>query len=177
MPLAHETGCPKIVMLSDAAVAFLSPLKYRADAERRSCMLPLGGIYWEDEIPDFNALLKVPEHDRGLIYRLFSVRFRIWNGETLSEADQRFWEAARSRVPDYPLFRRLELSADDQRAQDEVERNAIEAFEVLFADADEIKVTENEQGLKSFSITFDLTKDQAAVAGKCPWWKRLWPWA
>ena len=162
-------------MLSDAAIAYLSPLKYRVNAERRSCLLPLDGIYWADEIPDFNALLKIPEHDRTLIYRLFSIRFRIWDCETLSAADQQFWDTVRSKVPDYPLFQRLRLTADDRRAQDGVERNAINCFEALCVDADEVEVTENSHGMKSFSITFDLTKGETSVQGKRPWWKRCWP--
>jgi hypothetical protein len=163
-------------MLSKAAIAFLSPLTYRANAERRSCLLPLGGIYWEDEIPDFDVLLELSERDRNLVYRLFSIRFKSWNGETLSDADQSFWVKARSQVPNYPLFQRLELSAEDQRAQDEVERDAVEGFRALFGDADEVKVTENEHGLMSFSATFDLTKDQPPVKEKRPWWKRILNW-
>jgi hypothetical protein len=118
-------------MLSERAIAFLSPLRYEPNAERRSCILPLGGIYWEDEIPDFKVLLKIPEDDRNLIYRLFSIRFRIWEGAKLSECDQDFWDSARSQVPTYPLFQRLDLSADDRQAQAEVEQNAIEGFKTL----------------------------------------------
>jgi hypothetical protein len=163
-------------MLSEAAVAFLSPLRYRADAERRSSLLPLGGIYWVDELPDFALLLKLPEDDRNLIYRLFNIRFKIWNREALSVADQSFWEIARSQVSTYPLFQRLELSADDQRAQDEVVRDAVEGLGALFDGADEVRVTENEHGFASFSATFDLTKDQPTVTEKRPWWRRILRW-
>lgn len=136
----------------------------------------MGGIYWADEIPDVDVLIKLPEHDRSLVYRLFGIRFKIWRGEALSEADQHFWEAARSRVPDFPLFQRLRLSADDQRAQDEVERHAMESFKALLTEADEVNVTKDEHGLTSFSITMDLTEDRPPTAGKRPWWKRIWPW-
>jgi hypothetical protein len=163
-------------MLSARALDYLTPLTYRPNAERRSCVIPLGGIYWADEIPDFNALIKVPESDRNLIYRLFSIRFKIWGGEVLSNSDRRYWDEARSMVPDYPLFRRLQLSLDDQRAQEEVERDALEGFSTLFAEADAVMVTEHEHGVKSFSMTFDLTKDNDQPAKWRPWWKRLWPW-
>ncbi len=62
-------------MLSEGALEYLQTLSYDSDAEGRSCIIPLGGIYWADEIPDFHALLKVPKSDRDLIYRLFSIRF------------------------------------------------------------------------------------------------------
>jgi hypothetical protein len=163
-------------MLSDAAIAFLLPLKHRIDAERQSCILPLGGIYWDDEIPDFHALLKVPDHDRHLILRLFSIRFKIWDSQPLSQSDTEFWETARSQVPEYPLFERLELSEEDRRAQEQVERDAIEGFEALFGDADKVEIHESEQGFHSFSATFDLTKDRGETPKASPWWKRLLGW-
>jgi len=147
-------------MLSEAAIDFLAPLTFRATAERRSCLLPLSGIYWEDEIPDFKALLKLPEQDRSLVLRLFSIRFSIWDGEELPEADQLYWDQARLQVPNYALFQRLDLSLEDRRAQDAVLREAIECFDAFFAGADEVKITEDEHGMKSFSATIDLTKDE-----------------
>ncbi len=68
-------------MLSDGAVKYLQPLRYDPNAERRSSTIPMGGIYWADEIPDFHALMDVPKHDRDVIYRLFTIRFKLWAGE------------------------------------------------------------------------------------------------
>ena len=113
-------------MLSQTAIDFLSPLTYKENAERRICFLPLGGIYWEDEIPDFQELHNLPKHDRNLVYRLFSIRFSIWNGEELSEGDQRYWDEARLQVPKYAMFQRLKLSFEDEQAQDAVEREVLE---------------------------------------------------
>jgi hypothetical protein len=166
-------------MLSDASIAYLKPLKHRPDAERKSCVLPLGGIYWDDEIPNFRDLLKVADHDRNLILRLFSIRFRIWDAQPLSQSDTEFWETARSQVPEYPLFQRLELSEEDRLAQEQVERDAIEGFEALFGvfgDADKVEIHENEHGFQSFSATFDLTKDRGEPPKASPWWKRLLGW-
>lgn len=163
-------------MLSERAVKFLSALSFRPDAERLGSLLPLGGIYWADEIPDFETLLKVPEQDRNLIYRLFSIRFKIWDGETLSEVDQDFWDMARSQAPNYPLFQRLELSADDKRAQDQVEQDAVEGFRMLFAQGDKVEITEHEHGTKSFAITIDLTKNQTGFAQSRAWLWRVWSW-
>jgi hypothetical protein len=159
-------------MLSTTAIAFLSPLTYRADAQRQTCFMPLGGIYWEDEIPDFELLFEIPEHDRYLIFRLFSIRFTLWAGKELPSDDQRFLDEARSQVPTYPLFRRLKLDADDRRAQEEFEQSAIKSFEELFADADEVKLTQK-GGVGHFSATFDLT-EQSPASKPPPWWKRWW---
>ncbi|MEM7392569.1 MAG: hypothetical protein AAF492_09480, partial [Verrucomicrobiota bacterium] len=141
-------------------------------AERQTCVLPLGGIYWDDEIPEFRALMDIPESDRLSILNLFRIRFKIWDGEPPSGEDKVFWDVARNQVPDYPLFRRLELSEDDRAAQEHVERSAEEGFEALFADADEVSVTE-ENGFQSFSVTFDLTKEVGGSASPKPWWRRV----
>ncbi len=90
-----------------SVAAYLSALVYRADAERRVCILPLGSIYWADEIPDFMGLMKLTEEERNQIFRLFAIRFKLWDGETLGEDDERFWNAARLYAPNCPLFRRL----------------------------------------------------------------------
>jgi hypothetical protein len=146
-------------MLSDISVNYLLPLKYRLDAERRSCVLPLGGTYWSDEIPNFRHLLEVPEDDRNLIYRLFSTRFKIWNGDDLSADDQQFWDTAQSQVSGYPLFRRLQLSPEDRLAQDQMGQDALASLEALFAGSRKITITTNKYGFQSFSATCDLTKD------------------
>ena len=154
-------------MLSNGALKYLQPLKYDPNAERRSCMIPMGGIYWADEIPDFHALMDVPEQDRNLIYRLFSIRFKLWAGDDLNDGDQSFWDTARSQVPDYPVFQRVHISDDDRAAQAAAEEDAMAGFEALFADADDVTV--NVDG--SFSATFDLTKDKRPSL-----WQRFLAW-
>ena len=146
-------------MLSKRAIIFLQPLKYHEGAERRSSVLPLGSICWEDEIPDIEELFSLPEPDRHLIYRLFAIRCKIWGGETLTSDDQSFWDEARSQMPSCAIFQRLRLNADDQLAQAEVEQNADEFFDVFFEEADELEVTETGDGFLRYSATFDLTKD------------------
>lgn len=154
-------------MLSNGALKYLRPLTFDSSAERRSCMIPMGGIYWSDEIPDFRALMDVPKSDRNLIFRLFSIRFKLWAGEQLSDADQSYWDAARTQVPDYPVFHRVQISADDRVAQAAAEQDALAGFEALLGDADEVTV--NNDG--SFSATFDLTKDHQKS-----FWQRFLAW-
>ena len=154
-------------MLSDGALKYLLPLKHDPKAERRSCMIPMGGIYWADEIPDFHALMDVPEHDRTLIYRLFSIRFKLWAGDDLNDEDQSYWDSARSQVPDYPVFHRVHISDEDRAAQAAAQEDALAGFEALFADADDVTV--NDDG--SFSVMFDLTKDERPSL-----WERFLGW-
>jgi hypothetical protein len=130
-------------------------------------MIPMGGIYWADEIPDFHALMDVPKSDRDLIFRLFSIRFKLWAGDVLSADDQSYWDTARRLVPEYPVFHRAEISDDDRAAQTDAERDAMDGFEALLGDADELTV--NDDG--SFSATFDLTKDQPRSL-----WQRFLAW-
>lgn len=158
-------------MLCETTVARLSAFTYRADAKRRFSLLPLGGIFWEDEIPDWLQFRKLPEEDRIEIYRLFSIRYRIWKGEVLSEQDQLFWGAACAQVPDWAFFQRVKVSVDDQLAQGQAERTSEGGFKALFAEADQLTVTEKYPGVQTFSATFDLTKRGTAKAK--PWWARI----
>jgi hypothetical protein len=159
--------------LNKAAVAHLSALIYQPDAKRSVCWLPLGGICWQDEIPDFNRFLTLGEEERSQIYRLFHIRFKIWDDEALSEDEQGFWNGARSQVPPCPIFHRLELSEDDKNAQRQVE----EEFAAFLTDADKVTVSEDANGLQSFSATFDLTQGKQArvekKSKKKSWWKAL----
>jgi len=49
--------------------------------------------------------MNIPEDDRNQIFRLFAIRLRLWKGEPLPDADQRFWDTTYSQVPslDYSL--------------------------------------------------------------------------
>ena len=80
--------------MSEAAVNYLQPLKHNPDAQRHCSMIPLGGIYWDDEIPEFSKLMTVPKDDRDAIFRLFSIRFKLWAGDELDADDQAYWDAA-----------------------------------------------------------------------------------
>jgi len=135
----------------------LAALPFRADAKRRVCILPLGSIYWEDEMPDLAQLMKLPENDRNAVLRLFSLRFKIWDRQHLSDDEQRFWDEVQKQAPGWAFFRRLELSAEDQRAREEAEAGVQRELEAFFGDADEVTISEQD-GVQSFSATFDLTK-------------------
>jgi hypothetical protein len=144
-------------MLSATILALLSDLTYRSGAKRQVCLLPLGGIYWEDEMPDLREIIKIPEDDRNQMFRLFGIRVRLWKGEALPADDQLFWDASRAQMPSWALFQRQEISAHDLHAQDEAERAAAEGLGELFAKADEVSISEK-GGLQRFSATLHLNK-------------------
>jgi hypothetical protein len=61
--------------------------------------------------------------------------------------------------------------AQDQQDQEQVQRQTSEALAALFADADQVMISE-EGGIQSFSLVFDLTKEHA-VPRQYSWWKRI----
>jgi len=161
--------------LDSAVVSCLSKLSYRPDALQQVCIVPLSGIYWEDEMPAISELFRLAESSQLQLFRLFSIRHKVWDGETLSMEDQQFWDAAREQVPSAALFQRITLSTADQRAYREARQSCEHEFEQLFADADEVTLTDLGSGVQSFSAKFNLAKNEAEATPKEPWWKRIFP--
>src|SRR5262245_59037808 len=159
-------------MLSETTIARLSALTYRADAKREVCWIPLGGICWDDEMPDIREFMHIPENDRDQVFRLFFIRTKIWKDLELSKDERNFWDEARARMPEWALFQRLNVSGEDLEAQDKAERDTDTALEALFADADRVTITERD-GIQSFEATFDLTKEKTSTQKTQPWWKRI----
>ena len=146
---------------------------YRADAARRNSILPLGGVYWEDEIPDFRTLHQLPEAARSEILRLFAIRFKLRRGEQLSDEEDCFWSDARSAAPGHGIFRRTSLSPEDRSEQEATEKLVVEFFEAVAATAEQMEVEDNGTGLASWSATINL-QNSGESERRVPWWKRLW---
>ena len=157
-------------MISPLAHEYLAGLRLDPHAKRQCCPIPLAGIYWSDEIPDFQALIQMPEDERQLVYRLFSIRFRLWGKEVLSSGDDIFWCSCERKYPECPILQRAVLSSEDQKAQDACVAETIAGFGALFSGADNVEVKDGPHGSQSFCATFDLTPDGASV----PFWKRVW---
>ena len=159
-------------MLSESTVAHLNSLTYRPDAERKICWLPLSGIFWDDEMPNMRLLITGPEADRIQVLRMFGMRAHLWKGRPLSDEDQQLWDSTRAQVPDWAFFRHLEVSADDQSAQEQAHQDSAAILEYMMADADEVSITEKD-GLQNYSVTYDLTKEQTVQKTDSSWWKQL----
>jgi hypothetical protein len=159
-------------MLSQTTLQYLSTLTYRSDAKRWANLLPLGTICWDDEMPEMRRRVRFPEDDQGTIDRLFAIRLKMWRGEETSEEDELLWEHVRSQVPDWAIFHRLKLSADDQLERIDVEQACAAEFESFLAEADQVTIGEDEHGFQTVSLTFDLTKEQPSKV-KESWWTRV----
>ncbi|MGA2377256.1 MAG: hypothetical protein ABSF72_17190 [Candidatus Sulfotelmatobacter sp.] len=146
-------------MFTKTTIAQLSDLTYRPDAKLQVCLLPLAGIYWEDEMPDLHQIMKIPKDDRNQMFRLFGIRVRLWKGEVLSADEQLFWDTSRSQMPSWALFQRQTISDDDRRAQDEAEQAATDDLGELFDRADKVS-NSTKDGLQRFTATFHLNKEK-----------------
>jgi hypothetical protein len=147
----------EFVMLGDEALKYLSSLVYDPDAKRRGSIIPLGGIYWEDEIPDFRKLTREMGRDAMKeVYRVFRIRFRIWKEMQITEDDQVFWDAVQELVPECPIFRRLELTEADRTAQKFVEDELVDMMEGFADSSTEAKI--DQEGRFSFKLAPDKEK-------------------
>jgi hypothetical protein len=160
-------------MLSEETLTHLSALTYRPDAKRQVCILPLGSVYWDDELPQMGKFAAFPEPDRNEILRVFAIRLKVWDRQVLSDEDRQFWESVRSAAPNWAIFRRLDLSGTDRQAREEIERGCAKEFEEFLASADEVSVGEPKNGMQSFSATFKLNRDEASQPENESWWKRV----
>lgn len=124
--------------ISPALKDLLNSLQFREDAERKTCDV-IGSIHWEDEMPNPADLQKVSDRDRGTMYILFWIRNQLWDAQPLNPSQQQWWDEARSDVPDWALFRRLKLSADDRAAKEEIYRQILQEVEDACGAANDLK--------------------------------------
>ncbi len=122
-------------MLSAELVSRLSQMSSRRDAELRVSYLPLGSIYWTDELNEIvDELITADEADADALLRLFRIRARMWDEEPVDDADREFFVIAREQVPDYALFQRLHIDGDTLKLHREVKEAATEFWRVFFED-------------------------------------------
>jgi|SRR5579864_3422872 len=119
-------------MLTENTIAMLSALTYRAGAKRLVCVLPLAGIYWDDELPELRKLTEIPQEDHDKIFQLLGIRSRLWKGEILSYTDQRFWDGMQSLVPSWAAFQRIRVSLKDLQAHEDAQRETMEGLKTWF---------------------------------------------
>lgn len=158
--------------LSPSLVAYMSTLTYRAEAKRLVSLMPLSGIYWDDEIPDLSALHSLGEDDEMQYLRLLAIRIRLWRGEALSDEDQNLWDTARTQVPTCPVFMRLNISDDDREEQRGAEEETGEILDGLFSGAKEVTWTDVGGGAKRFTAKLDFTGEREP-AKRNSFWRRV----
>jgi hypothetical protein len=158
--------------LSQSLVAYMSALTYRAESMRLVSLMPLSGIYWDDEIPDLTALFSLGEDDKMQYLRLFAIRIRLWRGEALNGEDQNLWDTARTQVPTCPVFMRLNISEDDRKIQREAEEETDEMLGGLFSGAEEVTWTDVGSGAKEFTAKLDFTEERQSTR-RSSFWRRV----
>jgi hypothetical protein len=136
-------------------VEIIEKLRFEPQAEMRWCLVPLGSIYWSDELPRKMFLEFREAADRDFAMRLFAIRINFWNNGAMKEEDEAFWNEAKTRFPSWPIFQRLELTNESKRAHLKVQAEAEQFFVDLSEEADEFKCT-NEGDYSSFSAAFRL---------------------
>lgn len=132
-------------MLSESTIKYLRSLAYDRDAKKHRCVLPLRGLYWSDEIPDFGALKKMSDESRSQIYRLFRIRYALWDGVEPTAEDLAFLETTRAVAPDCPLFKRLIPTEEYLEDQKQIREESSLIYEVLGREGAP-EVTRNKDG-------------------------------
>ncbi len=102
-------------MLSEAAIGYLAARTYRPDAARNVNLIPLSGIYWDDEYP-IGKTTSLCNDDYEQILTLFGLRALQWRGEPLSEEQQKLWDDTHTRAPAWALFHRITICDEDLQA-------------------------------------------------------------
>ena len=84
-------------------------------------------------MPAIRDLFDKP-NDMAIIFKIFGMRIRLWDGEALNAEDQQLWSAVKNQVPHWALFQRLSLSEEQRLAREEAERQVQQEFESLGSD-------------------------------------------
>ncbi len=145
-------------MLSDEAIAALSSLEFRADAERSISFFSV--VRWKDELPEGMIFGRLPREDRRQILRLLGMRVQIWRDEELSKEDRELWDATRAQLPNWPLWRRLIVEDDVLKLQDAAETEAAQMIATLCAGPDKVTLTKD-GNITTFRVDFKPDEDKS----------------
>lgn len=143
-------------MLSGNAANIIQALAFDAHAETIHCLLPLGSIFWSDELPSLRFLAFNDAADRNAVMRLFAIRINYWNTGEMRPEDKSFWDAAQKQFPNWALFRRMHLTEAERLKHEKVQKQAEDFFDVIISASDEVTLSENENGVTSFSATINI---------------------
>lgn len=123
-------------------------------------ILPLGSVYWTDELPPLKFLGFTRDHDRMFVMQLFAIRINFWTNGEINDEEVTYWNEAKERFPHWPIFQRLNATDEIKRAHAECQKQMEEFFMTIADEADEFERRKDGDYLDSFSAKFDLTKDE-----------------
>jgi hypothetical protein len=115
--------------LSQKAVSLLTALQYEPSAAWGVNVIPFGSIFWLDEMPSMAELFE-STGDTSLIHSMFGLRLKVWDGQALNAEDQQLWDSVKAQVPQWPFFKRLQLSNEQKQAREQAELQ-LQAFDSL----------------------------------------------
>ena len=144
-------------MFSENTNQIISSLRFDPNAETIYSLLPLGSIFWADELPPLKFLAF--GEDGSKIMRLFAIRIAYWETHQIPESDLSFWEQAQQQFPEWPFFSRLELTSAQHQQHKDAQREMENFFEEFSTLGDDIVVSEGADGFNSFSATFNLSDE------------------
>ena len=122
----------KGMAFSKKAVSMLTALKYQPSAGWGVNIVPFGSIFWLDEMPSMAELFE-NDNDKFLIYSMFSLRLKLWDGQTLNPDDQQLWDSVKAQVPEWAFFKRLRLTRQQKQDREQAEMQVQHAFDPLNA--------------------------------------------
>lgn len=147
-------------LVSNEGAAIIESLRFDPQARMRWSILPLGSIYWTDELPPLMFLEFKQNDDRMFVMHLFAVRINFWTNGEMNDEEATFWNEAKARFPNWPIFQRLNVSDEIKRDHEECQKEMEEFFMTIADEADEFERRKDGDYFESFSAKFDLTKDE-----------------
>lgn len=118
----------------------LQSLTYNPHAQLKAYFVPYGGIYWEDELPEYKILLSLSDQEYLYPFLMLNVRRKLWAHESLSEEEQRQWKFAQEIYPNWPIFKRLHITEDEYQQQLACEESSNQFYEAMMNVPDEVSV-------------------------------------
>lgn len=142
----------------DALFVALSELRYDPNARLSLCMMPLATLKWSDEIPQAQILLIQCRETARFMWTIFGIRKELWIKRRIEPAHLDLWMAAQTLLPEWPLFRRLELSPKEYESLQGAEDEQNEIFDFLNRNSDDFTKGRNAFDILHYKATLRRDK-------------------
>jgi hypothetical protein len=146
--------------LSNEGAAIIETLRFDPQAQMGWSILPLGSVYWTDELPPLKFLAFKRNEDQRFVMQLFAIRINFWTNGEMNDEEVTYWNEAKTRFPNWPIFQRLNATDEIKREHEQCQKQMEEFFTTIADEADEFERRKDGDYFESFSAKFDLTKDE-----------------
>ncbi len=120
-------------------------------------MMPLNSLAWADEHPD-NRYPRCHESCLDSVIRLSSARKWLWLRGEIPPELREVWAQARTLIPDWPGFMRLQLDEDQMESLRACEEELQEALRIIRQDFTDVTVENLGGGVRHMKATRDLKR-------------------